>query len=82
MENNKILKEAWDGMVKEGLLDSLSGNQQSTQPVDKQIDTQVDPAMLKQVQDLKQQILEIDNKIAPLAAKKRKLEEQLYKLQK
>ena len=80
------LNEAWDGMVREGVLDSVVNSVKSTLSTDPQQqqngNKQVDPNKLKQIEVLKQQVRDIDTKIAPLADKKRKLEDQISKLMK
>lgn len=81
------LNEAWDSMVKEGVLDSVVNSVQSalspsTSPVVQQNANTTDPNKLKQIETLKQQVRDIDTKIAPLADKKRKLEDQISKLMK
>lgn len=85
MKEIKVLKEAWDGMVQEGILDVITGKtdtqqntdanqQQSTQPV-------VDPVKAKKLAVIEQQIIELNKKLAPLAEKKAKLEAEKAKLQ-
>lgn len=83
------LNEAWDGMVKEGVLDSVVNSVKSAlspstppSPVSQQNVNTTDPNKLKQIETLKQQVRDIDTKIAPLADKKRKLEDQISKLMK
>ena len=80
------LNEAWNGMVREGILDSTANSvvtsntntQQQQDPNQKPLD----PNKMKQVEIIRQQIRDIDSKIAPLADKKRKLEDQLSKITK
>lgn len=83
------LNEAWDGMVREGVLDSVVNSVKSAlspsttqSPLTQQNANTTDPNKLKQIDILKQQIRDLDNKIAPLADKKRKLEEQISKIMK
>ena len=75
------LNEAWNGMVREGILDPAVNTAVAPQQQDPN-QKPLDPNKLKQVEIIKQQIRDIDTKIAPLADKKRKLEEQLSKLTK
>jgi hypothetical protein len=74
------LKEAWDGMVKEGLLDSLTKPPIPNSQQQQDQTQSADPATQQKIQNLKKMILDIEKKIAPLADKKRKLEEEIYKL--
>lgn len=68
------LNEAWDGMVREGILDPEDNLTLNQKPLD--------PNKMKQVEIIRQQIRDINLKIAPLADKKRKLEDQISKLMK
>jgi hypothetical protein len=77
------LNEAWDSMVREGILDpAVNSVAQPNTQQPQNPNQQMDPNKIKQVEIIKQQIRDIDSKIAPLADKKRKLEDQLSKMTK